>query len=501
MTLNSNAVANAQRLIKQGNVDLTSNWEITAADENAMLGDSPDFGEYAKWHLGTDADAAADTKARYAYPFGKAGKVYRSALTAIRQRAGQQDATSIFDAAGDLLALLDAEKYAEIKGVEIFRPGTWHGRVYSAEDMEIMAANSNAMLPYFRAKLRWSPESYSVKINHGAQSPFLQRAAMGMSARYYTKIVDGETRLFADFANVPDLLAKAVKYHFPERSVEKYRYFRHPDTGAIIPDVISAVAFLGAIPPEVKGLSDRYDVLFHDAVTTPCETFAWTEQPQRRGQIMTDEIKAKLRTMWEGGKTMQEAQAAFPDIAPAEIQVLFDEWASAAMPKTVEIEIKKDEMQQFSERDVQRMIETANAKMRQDFAAQLAARDTAVAAAQAAQRKTELQAWYDAQKRDGLPAAFDTLQIVDFAASLHQPRETFAEKPTVDHFRAIMQEMTNQLRVTRGEKSANAGMTTQNFGDERKQREQEYMKMNPSATTTDAMKAMAMKHPELYKEK
>jgi hypothetical protein len=101
---------NAMRLIRGGKVGLESAWSISAEGENALLGDPPDWGAYSKWFLGVDDSASAETKAHYKYPFGKGGKVYRSALTAVRQRAGQQGARDIFDAAGRLLEALDKEE-------------------------------------------------------------------------------------------------------------------------------------------------------------------------------------------------------------------------------------------------------------------------------------------------------------------------------------------------------------------------------------------------------
>ena len=106
--LNGTAESHARSLIKSGKIDKTSSWSMSADDENAILG-TDNWTTYASWHLGIDRSATDKTKARYKYPFGKSGKVYRSALTAIRQRAGQQDASSIFDAAGRLLDLVDGD--------------------------------------------------------------------------------------------------------------------------------------------------------------------------------------------------------------------------------------------------------------------------------------------------------------------------------------------------------------------------------------------------------
>lgn len=100
----------AMSLIRSGRVDSRSTWSWSADDGNDLLGDPPDWEAYAAWFLGEDTEQPEETKARWKYPFGKGGKVYRSALIAIRQRAGQQGADAIFEAAGRLLAAIDEEE-------------------------------------------------------------------------------------------------------------------------------------------------------------------------------------------------------------------------------------------------------------------------------------------------------------------------------------------------------------------------------------------------------
>ena len=109
LQLNPKAKAHARRLITEGQVDRDSPWSIDAEEENALLGDD-DWAQYGLWFLGLDELEASDTKAHYRYPVGKAGKVYRSALIAIRQRAGQQDAAGIFEAAGELIDMIDGDQ-------------------------------------------------------------------------------------------------------------------------------------------------------------------------------------------------------------------------------------------------------------------------------------------------------------------------------------------------------------------------------------------------------
>lgn len=115
MKLNQAGYRNALRLIRQGKVDTAADWSMSAEDENRILGDPPDWEEYSRWHLAVDAGANEETKERYRYPFGKNGKIYRSALVAIRQRAGQQKEGDIFAAAGRLIEALDGKEKEEAK--------------------------------------------------------------------------------------------------------------------------------------------------------------------------------------------------------------------------------------------------------------------------------------------------------------------------------------------------------------------------------------------------
>ncbi len=117
--LNKDGLSHARALIKSGSVDKSSPWSFDdATDGKKMLGPKGnDWANYSSWHLGEDTSVAKQTKDRWKYPVGKNAKVYRSALTAIRQRAGQQSATEIFKAAGELLKEIDgaAKNFYRIK--------------------------------------------------------------------------------------------------------------------------------------------------------------------------------------------------------------------------------------------------------------------------------------------------------------------------------------------------------------------------------------------------
>ncbi len=103
----------AHSLIAAGKVDRSSSWSFDSIDGNALLGaKGDDWENYSRHHLGLDRSANEKTKARYKYPFAKAGKLYRSGIIAVKQRAAQQGDGSVEKAASALLDQIDKAKSA-----------------------------------------------------------------------------------------------------------------------------------------------------------------------------------------------------------------------------------------------------------------------------------------------------------------------------------------------------------------------------------------------------
>lgn len=109
--LNKGGESHADSLIDKGAVDTESPWKFSAKDGDDLLGDDgDDWDNYSAFHLGLDEEAADKTKARWKYPYGKGGKVYRSGLIAAKTRAAQQGDDSIAEAAGKLVDKIDANE-------------------------------------------------------------------------------------------------------------------------------------------------------------------------------------------------------------------------------------------------------------------------------------------------------------------------------------------------------------------------------------------------------
>ncbi len=116
--LNKKCLTFAKSLISSGKVDSSSAWKMTSSDEDTMLGADEDWEEYAKWHLVEDQSSSEDTKARWKYPVGKSGKVYRSALRAIASRASANGLEDVSNTASDLIKEIDKKKGSHMDKVE-----------------------------------------------------------------------------------------------------------------------------------------------------------------------------------------------------------------------------------------------------------------------------------------------------------------------------------------------------------------------------------------------
>ncbi len=108
-TVNSRAVAHAEKLIDARQYVLDSNWGDVQPDpaaENAFL-QSHSWDDYSAWHLGLTGGANDETKARYAFVYGDLRRVHRTGLIACVYRASEWRHKDIELAAHDLLQRLD----------------------------------------------------------------------------------------------------------------------------------------------------------------------------------------------------------------------------------------------------------------------------------------------------------------------------------------------------------------------------------------------------------
>jgi len=107
--INKAGVTYANSLVADGKFKKPTSWSHpTAADENAFI-ESDGMAAYGKWHLGVDDSVDPSLKGHWTYVFTSDFKtVDRAGLIAIRQRAGQNKETAIFEAAGKILDKIDA---------------------------------------------------------------------------------------------------------------------------------------------------------------------------------------------------------------------------------------------------------------------------------------------------------------------------------------------------------------------------------------------------------
>lgn len=105
---NTSGIGHANSLISSGKVIKSSSWNPPSASEENTYIEKNGMAAFGKWHLGIDANADPKTKEHWHYIFTSDFKnVDRAALIAIRQRAGQQKQTDVFDAAGKMIENID----------------------------------------------------------------------------------------------------------------------------------------------------------------------------------------------------------------------------------------------------------------------------------------------------------------------------------------------------------------------------------------------------------
>lgn len=138
-----------------------------------------------------------------------------------------------------------AEKLYSLKGVEIFRTGTWHGKEYTEKDIEDMIHAFDTF------KESWYRPA--IKDGHHEVSG---KPALG----YVDKLKQKGSKVIADIVDMPKAVYDAIKQHKYDRvSIELMSKVKKD--GKVFKSVLWALSILGVEVPEVSGLKPLRDSL------------------------------------------------------------------------------------------------------------------------------------------------------------------------------------------------------------------------------------------------
>lgn len=338
----------------------------------------------------------------------------------------------------------------DVSGVEIFRAGVWHGEQFTNADIAQMARDNISMLPYFRAKL---------KLTHRAEQPgLLNDASFGRVKRFYTQMRGGLLSLCADFERVPAVVARAIRYFYPERSIEIPPYTRHPRTGTALTNVISAIAFLGATPPEVKGMLSEYRALYQQRTGSRLPQKSLPAFfSQAAPAVFTIEMKSLAAYL---NARREELGITIADLATAtglaaELLEQFeagaaapDEQALAQLAQALRVEGGADYLKSLLESDAEDEQPASEQMGQAQFAQGVKAAEKLyqqeLAKKDRENQRLRMQMYLHGLQSQGLPAVYAGNDMLEFLVSLDSARQ-FAANGAQTNQREYMQAVLTQL--------------------------------------------------------
>jgi hypothetical protein len=134
---------------------------------------------------------------------------------------------------------------ADIKGIEIFAEGTWNGNKITKETLNNIVSAFNATKNFIKPVL---------KLGHNDEQQLLKNDGLPAAGWVSNVYIRGK-KLVADFVDIPDKIYELIKKKaYRKVSVEIFRGYSFE--GNSYPDLLGAVALLGADTPAVMTLSD-----------------------------------------------------------------------------------------------------------------------------------------------------------------------------------------------------------------------------------------------------
>jgi hypothetical protein len=147
----------------------------------------------------------------------------------------------------------------ELKAVEIFGVGTWHG----SRKTTVTEAMLDEMVANFETINRVPGYTPLLKLGHEDTQKYFGQRKGAPNLGFVAKLWRDGKKLLADFTNVPDALLELIRNRrYNSLSIEMYPQIEHD--GKKFSNVLTAVSLLGAELPAVKGLKELAASLFAD---------------------------------------------------------------------------------------------------------------------------------------------------------------------------------------------------------------------------------------------
>lgn len=149
----------------------------------------------------------------------------------------------------------------ELKNVEIFAEGTWNGNVITQDVLKNIVSAFQATKSYVKPVL---------KLGHNDEQELLKKDGLPAAGWVSNVYISGK-KLLADFVDIPDKIYELIKRKaYRKVSVEIFNGYSFD--GKTYPNLLGAVALLGADIPAVMTLSDIMDRYRLDPKTFSNET-------------------------------------------------------------------------------------------------------------------------------------------------------------------------------------------------------------------------------------
>lgn len=226
----------------------------------------------------------------------------------------------------------------ELKNVEIFAEGTWNGNVITSEILKDIVSAFDATKGFVKPVL---------KLGHNQEQELLKKDGLPAAGWVSNVYISGK-KLLADFIDIPDKIYELIKRRaYRKVSVEIFNGYSFD--GKTYPNLLGAVALLGADMPAVMTLSDIMDRYKLDPKTigeSKVEIKVFTkdveeeDMPEKTTEIKNDEIEKKLlsfqKIMDESKKENEDLKKEFNEYkkkSDAEISTLKSQKNEAEIEK------------------------------------------------------------------------------------------------------------------------------------------------------------------------